>query len=186
VRKADVFFRSGRLVAVACLTLAGTLGCGSQDKSSVPGTTVSKPHKAKVAKTNGPPDLAEMVAAVGASRPGPPVEMKFLLSARPEVGQALDVDVALIPLTPLPDTVSAYFQAAEGLEVVDGAQLEQVQKLVNGSPIHHTVKIIPKRDGIFTLSAVVTFSQDNQELNRTFSIPVIAGEGLPQQVAKGP
>jgi hypothetical protein len=186
VRKADVFFRSGRVVAVACLTLAGTLACGSQEKSSVPGAGVSKTHKAKAAKPNGQPDLGDMVAAVGASRAGPPVEMKFLLSARPEVGQVVDVDVALIPRAPLPDTLAASFQAVEGLEIVDGAQLEQVEKLANGSPIHHIVKIIPKRDGIFALSAVVTFSQDNQDLNRTFSIPVIAGEGLPQHVAKGP
>jgi hypothetical protein len=48
------------------------------------------------------------------------------------------------------------------------------------------VKVLPKRDGIFALTAVVSFTVSNQEMNRTFSIPVIAGQGLPDQVAKGP
>jgi hypothetical protein len=53
-------------------------------------------------------------------------------------------------------------------------------------PIRHVVKIRAKRDGIFALSVVVSIDQANQDLVRTFSIPVIAGEGLPEQVAKGP
>jgi hypothetical protein len=48
------------------------------------------------------------------------------------------------------------------------------------------VKILPKRDGIFALTAVVSFTSANLDSSRTFSIPVIAGEGLPDQVAKGP
>jgi len=54
---------------------------------------------------------------------------------------------------------------------------------VDGTPIRHVVRILPKRDGIFALTAVVSFSESNQDWTRTFSIPVIAGEGLPEQVA---
>ena len=127
-----------------------------------------------------------MVTAVSASKAGPPVEMKFSLGTRPEVGQVTSIDVAVIPRNPVPDGLSVSFQVVDGLDLVDGAQLGRVDKLVDGSPVRHVVKVLPKRDGIFALTAVVSFSSANQELNRTFSIPVIAGEGMPDQVAKGP
>jgi len=52
-----------------------------------------------------------------------------------------------------------------------------------GTPIRHVVKVLPKRDGIFTLTAVVSFTVSNQETIERFPF-VIAGQGLPDQVAK--
>ncbi|HEX6506912.1 MAG TPA: hypothetical protein VF221_04700, partial [Chloroflexota bacterium] len=105
---------------------------------------------------------------------------------RPEVGQPMDLEIAVVPRAPVPDTISASFQVADGLEIVDGSQLDRVDKVVEGTPIRHVVKVIPKRDGIFAVTAAVSFVQANQEWTRTFSIPVIAGQGLPEQVAKTP
>jgi hypothetical protein len=127
-----------------------------------------------------------MVAAVSASKAGPPVELKFSLPTRPEVGQVMDIDVAVVPRAPVPDTVSVSFQVVDGIDIVDGSQVEPVGNLVDGTPIRHVVRILPKRDGIFALTAVVSFTSANLDSNRTFAIPVIAGEGLPDQVAKGP
>jgi hypothetical protein len=127
-----------------------------------------------------------MVAAVSASKPGPPVELKFVLTSRPEVGQVMNVDVAVVPRAPVPDSVAVTFQVTEGLEIVDGSELARVEKLADGAPIRHVVKILPKRDGIFTLTAAVSFTSATQDATRTFSIPVIAGEGMPEQIAKGP
>jgi hypothetical protein len=127
-----------------------------------------------------------MVAAVSSAKGGPPLELKFVLTSRPEVGQVMDLDVAVVPRAPVPDSVAATFQVTDGLEIVDGSDLEKVEKLADGTPIRHVVKIRPKRDGIFTVTAAVSFTSESQDLTRTFSIPVIAGEGMPQQVAKGP
>jgi len=147
-----------------------------------------KSHKAKTAAAPGKPgevSLGEMVAAVSNSK-GPPVELKFSVPVRPEVGQATEIDVALIPSQPLPDSVSISFQVVDGLDIVDGSQMERVDKLTAGTPIRHVLKVLPKRDGIFALTAVVSYTASNQEMNRMFSIPVIAGVGLTDQVAKGP
>ena len=190
MRKSDGFLRAGWLSAALCLALASLAGCGSKTEAPTASASVFKIHKSAKPKTAAKPgelELADMVAAVSASKAGPPVEMKFALSARPEVGQVIDLNVAVIPRgSPVPDSLSASFQAGEGIEIVDGAQLERVEKLVEGAPIHHVVKILSKRDGIFAVSAVVAVNLPNQDLMRTFSIPVIAGEGLPEQVAKGP
>jgi hypothetical protein len=176
------------LVAVTAGLVLGLAGCGSGDQPSGTATAGGSkaPRKAKSPAQKPDDDIADMVAAVSATKPGPPVELKFALPARPEVGQVVELDVALVPRGPVPDSVSASFQIAEGMEIVDGSQLEHVGKLEDGTPIRHVVKIRPKRDGIFALTAVVSWVQSNQDWSRTFSIPVIAGEGLSEQVAKGP
>jgi hypothetical protein len=188
MRKADVFWRAGWMAALVVGWLLGVSGCGSGDQATwVPTsahTKSHKPHKTMPAKPGEQP-LADMVAAVSASKAGPPVEMKFSLPSRPEVGQVMDVDVAVIPIAPVPDTVSVSFQVVDGIDIIEGSQLEPVGNLTDGAPIRHVVRILPKRDGIFALTAVVSFTAANQESGRTFSIPLIAGEGLPDKVAKG-
>jgi hypothetical protein len=189
-RKADGFWRVGWLTAMAAGLLLSMGGCGSSDDHSASAGAASAAHKTK-GKTAAPAGkgglaLGDMVAAVTLSKPGPPIELKFSLPSRPEVGQVMEVEVAVIPRAPIPDSVSVSFQAVEGLEVVDGAQLERVEKLVDGVPIRHILKILPKRDGIFALTAVASFVSAGQDANRTFSIPLIAAQGLPEQVAKGP
>jgi hypothetical protein len=179
------FFWSVALV-VGCLGAAGCGSGGQQGQSAT--TTVGKPHKGRKSEGTSKPGeeaLGDMVAAVSPSK-GPPVELKFALPVRPEVGQVTDIDVALVTSQPVPESVSISFQVVDGLDIVEGSQMERIDKPAVGTPIRHVVKILPKRDGIFALTAVVSFTVSNQETNRTFSIPVIAGQGLPDQVAKGP
>jgi hypothetical protein len=174
-------------VAAGCLGVAGC-GSGGGQQAQTGTATAGKSHKAKKSDGSSKPgeeSLGEMVAAVSASK-GPPVELKFALPVRPEVGQVTDIDVALVTSQPVPESVSISFQVGDGLDIVEGSQMERIDKPAVGTPIRHVVKVLPKRDGIFTLTAVVSFTVSNQETNRTFSIPVIAGQGLPDQVAKGP
>jgi hypothetical protein len=190
MRNAEVFFRAGCLAVMAAGLVAGVPGCSSGEKpsaapSAAPASAKAhKPSKGVSPAMPGAEDLGDMVAAVSSAKAGPPVEMKFALLTRPEVGQVMDLDVAVVPRTPVPESLSVSFQVVDGLDIVDGSQLERVDKLVDGTPIRHVVKILPKRDGVFTLTAVVSFVAANQDWSRTFSIPVIAGEGLPEQVAK--
>jgi len=188
LRKKGAFGRAGWLaVAAAGAVLAAA--CSSDDqKPHGSAGSAAKSHKSKSGEASGKPgeqSLGDMVAAVSAAK-GPPVELKFSLPVRPEVGQVTEIDVALIPSQPLPDSVSISFQVVDGLEIVEGAQMERIEKLTAGAPIRHVVKVLPKRDGIFAITAVVAFTASNVESNRTFAIPVIAGIGMPDQVAKGP
>jgi hypothetical protein len=172
-------------MVAGCLAAAG---CGSGGQQGQSGTSASgKSHKSR--KSDGPSKpgeeaIGDMVAAVSASK-GPPVELKFALPVRPEVGQVTDIDIALVTSQPVPESVSISFQVVDGLEIVEGSQMERIDKPALGTPIRHVVKVLPKRDGIFAITAVVSFTVSSQETNRTFAIPVIAGQGLPDQVAKG-
>jgi hypothetical protein len=171
--------------AVAAALVLGSSGCGSTTESTAAAHARKTPghHPAQVADpaARAPGD---MVAAVSLSKTGPPVELKFELRQRPQVGQPLDVDIAVLPVSADIDSLYARFQAGEGLDLVAGSNLPGVDKPAQGVPIRHTVRIIPKRDGIFTLSATVGVNSAKDSVSRTFSIPVIAGEGLPELGAK--
>ena len=166
----------------AGLLLAGlTVGCDSagdapQGKVShgkagaaAPKAVVSE--AAQLAKT--------MVRAVHSGGGEPPVDLRFELMQRPEVGKPLDISVALIPTVGL-ERMQARFQASDGLEIIKGSHTEQIARPVAESPIAHTVTVMPKRDGIFTVMAVVLTDSASESISRNFTIPLIAGTGLPE------
>ncbi len=173
--------------ALVLLCSMAIVACGSSGNPSVTSTIGAKKDAAKNARKAGPVDpTADMVSAVSTTKAGPAVQLKFAIAQRPEVGQAVDVQVAVIPGVPVPDSVSAAFQSTDGLEVVDGAQLVSGGKPAEGAPIQHVVRILPKRDGIFALPATVSLVSGDQTVTRGFSIPVISGEGMREQVPKSP
>ncbi len=171
---------------MAAALLPWLAACGSTDNPSAATSSFNakarKAHRAMVKP--GEEDLAEMVAAVSAAKSGPPVELKFRLTQRPEIGHPLDLAVILVPDSAAVESVSASFQGSEGLDVVDGAQTTRVDKPTVGAPLRHTIRILPKRDGIFAVTAVVSVGSASETATRTFAIPVIAGEGLPEAPAK--
>lgn len=159
-------------------------GCGS---GSAPGASQAAARKihAKVAQPDGlSPGMVSGVAPPGA---GPsPVQVKFELQGRPDVAQPLDVDVVIVPVYGSVDRIIGKMSADEGLDIVSGQDIPVVDKPVEGTPIHHSIKVVPKRDGIFTLTAVLTVDSTGQSTSQMFSIPVIAGAGLPDAPAAAP
>jgi hypothetical protein len=160
------------VLVVACVLS----GCGSSAEGE--GGSAAR-AQAKSAPSRVPDAaMAEMVAAVSGAT-GAPIEMKFMLLQKPNVGERMAIRLAVIPVSKL-ESVLATFQAGEGLELVSGEAMPQVSRPVPGVPLMHTVGIIPKRDGIFTVSAVVQADAADQSITRSFSIPIIAGAGIAQ------
>lgn len=125
-----------------------------------------------------------MVAAVSAGKGGPPVELKFELRGAPQAGQPLDVDVAILPDAQAISRLYGQFTGGEGVDLVDGGDLAAVEKPAQGAVIRHVVRVLPKKDGIFTFNAAVTVDLADDSVTRTFTIPVIVGEGLADVSAK--
>lgn len=157
-------------VVVLLLAVAGALaGCGfgsSDTATSVSGTPVRKPVAAQ----------SETVAAVSSSGKGI-VDMRFALSKRPKVGEPVEIEVSLVPAVTL-ERLFVKFQAIEGLQIVSGGQTEQLENAPGGVAIGHKVTVLPKQDGIFYITAVVVADSAKESVSRTFSIPLVAGEGL--------
>ncbi|MGQ0835257.1 MAG: hypothetical protein ACT4O5_10110 [Gammaproteobacteria bacterium] len=171
-----------RLVALAA-TLAILLACGpgagngEQGGANPAATTAAKPSPKK-------DPLADMVSAVSGGRASGTVELKFALDERPQVGEPLEVEIAVLPVSVL-DRVAVHFQVGAGLELRSGGEMPAVNKPERGVPLSHRLTIVPLRDGIFFISAVVLADSPEQSLTRTFSIPIISGQGLPQQAEGG-
>jgi hypothetical protein len=181
--------RTGWVIAIAIAMGAMALsGCGGSSAESSSSHAANQAKKKAAAETQQYHDasrpLSDMVAAVSASKVGPPVEVKFDLRDLPQTGQPLDVDIAVLPDGPSISRVYAKFQGGESLPVVEGAELAEVEKPAAGAVIRHVVRVVPKADGIFALSATISVDLVNDSLTRTFSIPVIVGEGLPEPTAK--
>jgi hypothetical protein len=156
----------------------------------------SKPHWA----THAPPKvqvrqpvdpaaqaLAAMVEDVGPSGSQPPVELRFSIHDRPQVGRDDEIDYALIPQTPGLETIRLDFAALNGLEVVSHGPTLAAIKPASGQPIFGSVTVRPEKTGLFTLMAEVGVeSSPGDSVMWSFSIPVIAGEGPAQTAANPP
>jgi hypothetical protein len=153
----------------------GVVGCGSADEESAKaGTAKSQAGKTPADGSTVRPD---MVAAVSASKVGPPVSLKFALNQRPGVGEPIDVEVALIPVSDL-TRLFAKFQPSTGLTLVKGGESPQYDRPKTGEALHHTVTVMASVDGIYYITAAVVADAEESSLTRTFSIPVIAGKGV--------
>lgn len=176
-----------RLVAV-CAGVAGIAGCGSS--SSWDGGLIERllPHHAKTGAASRAAVQHraaasiddDMVAAVTIAKGDEllPVEVKFALRERPEVGKASELDLEMIPSAPL-DRLITVFHAEDGLNVSAGAGPAQRDRPEPGVPIPHQLTIVPERDGIFYVTATVLEDAGSESIARTFTIPVIAGAGAP-------
>ena len=188
--RTDVMMTSTRISragwAVAMMAGLGLLaGCGSSSGSG----HESAAAKSKKTHTQAAADPAErpasdMVAGVTPSKAGPPVALKFELRELPQAGQLLDVDIAVLPGNPAINRIYGKFQGADGLDLVEGGELSAIEKPAVGSVIRHVVRVLPKQDGIFTVSATVSVDLADDSITRTYSIPVIVGDGLAEQTAK--
>jgi hypothetical protein len=164
---------AARIAAVVCLSTA-LWGCGWGGSDA--DAEASRAPKPKVAMS---PKQRTMVAAVSSSRTPGVVDLRFMLSGKPEVGQPVDIQFAITPTRNL-ENLFIRFIAADGLNIARGAETGNLEHPPVGVTIDHTVAVIPKSDGIYYLTAVVVSDSETESVTRNYSIPIIAGEGVPE------
>jgi hypothetical protein len=175
--------RAGWTVAAASLLL-GLNGCGSS--SSASGDAAHSGSKKTFHRVADPSSRApeDMVAAVSAGKGGPPVGLKFEVRSSPEAGQPVDIDLAILPNAVAIDHIEGKIQGGESVSVVEGGDIPAVEKPAQGTVIRHVVRLLPKQDGIFTVTAAVNVDLGTDSITRIFTIPLIVGDGLPELAAK--
>lgn len=158
------------LILVVSAALAGCEGDQAQETSADTSTTVKR--------TNQRDPTADMVAAVSGATARAPVELKFALKDRPQVGRPFDVEIVVLPVSEA-DRIAARFSAGPGLELRQGEQMAAVQNPEPGTGISHKLTLVPQQDGIFFVSATVNVDTPTESITRTFSFPIISGTGVP-------
>ena len=170
---------ASRVVPALAFVLALLLaGCGE----SQPDPTAPTPTKS-VRKASAGAGDTEMTSAFSATRGQPGlVEVKFKLSKRPAVGEPVEIELALIPTVEL-ERLFARFQGSDGLQIVAGGESEHFEHPAKGAPVTHKVTVTATADGIYSVTAIVLADSDKESIARTFSIPLIAGQGLTETPA---
>ena len=171
------------LLNTALALLAGLLvACSSGDSGGAGGSSTAAQKR--------PPRPADatartMVSAIAANKPSAvPVQVRFDIKEHPEAGQPVDIHLALVPISGSIDHLSGTVAGDDGLDLIDGAEIPPVDHPADGVPIMHAIKVRPARDGIYTFKATVTVDSAAQTSTETFTMPLIAGAGVPATPAK--
>jgi len=161
-----------RNIAPALAAVALLAGCGSHSAGTAGGTP-AKPVAGKAVK---PIDelSRNMVSAVASNKPSTlPLLVKFELRDRPDVGQPVELDLAIVPISASVDRVSGNVEAEDGIELLEGSEIAAAERPAEGVPIHHHLKVVPKRAGIYTLRALLTVDASGVPASDAYSMPVI-------------
>ncbi|MGH8217317.1 MAG: hypothetical protein ACREUT_01920 [Steroidobacteraceae bacterium] len=177
-----------RVAAVLGLAVCAALGaCGA---SPAPGSHAAgasalaqlkalgarHPRAAHATAKPAAPGSADLVAAVAGERSAVPVQVRFAVRDRPEVGKPVELDIEVIPTGPLGRLVTS-FHAEDGLDIERGAGASATDRPEPGVPLARALTIVARRDGIFYVDATVLVDVGADSVARTFTIPVIAGAG---------
>jgi len=167
----------GRNLALSVVAAALFVGCGWLSSGDGPNAAAPKPVTRKAVNANDEL-LRNMVSAVAANKPSAlPIQVKFELRDRPQVGQPIELGLAIVPMSASVDRISGRVEGEEGLEVIEGAQIGATDHPAEGAPIRQSVKVLPKQDGILMVHAVMTVEAAGETSSEAYAIPLIAGGG---------
>jgi hypothetical protein len=161
----------------ACGEHSAALGFGFAAKTPAAGAPAMPSTTAKSA--------TGMVSAVAAGKGGAGLNLKFDLKSRPGVGEPADIDFDLTPSREF-DRLQVVFRSNDGLEIRSGATSPPVEKPTLNAPLHFTVTVVPRAEGIYSVSAVVLADSTDGQMSRTYAIPVIVGAGIGAPAADSP
>jgi len=169
------------LLPALALAAVGLVACDGKSASGISGFSGKTPTAAGASGVAHRPASsnpgAEMVSAVPAGKGSTSLNLKFDIKSRPSVGEPVDIDVDLTPSSEF-DRLQVVFRANEGLEIRSGATSPPVDKPPIDTPLHFTLTVVPRSEGIFSISAVVLSDSPDGSISRTYAIPVIAGAGI--------
>ena len=162
---------SGRILALSVSALFAALaGCG--DPTPEQSNTATTPPPAAKPKAEALP--SEMVAAVAAGKSSTAISVHFALASPPKVATALPVQIAIVPHEPF-STVSVHFESHEGLAMPEGEDFGPVNDVPPEKPLSHQIMLLPAREGMFMVTAIVDTVSEEGNVIRIFSIPVVVG-----------
>ena len=167
-----------RVLALTVSALFAALaGCGdpTPEQSTAPSGTATPAKKPK-----GEALPSEMVAAVAAGRQSTAIGIYFALASPPTVATALPVKIAIVPHAAFA-TVRVHFESHDGLTMSTGEDFGPVNDAIPEKPLSHQLTLLPAKEGMFMVTAIVDTLSDEGNVVRIFSIPVVVGPAQPAE-----
>jgi hypothetical protein len=156
-----------------CVAAVLSVACQKEPGPAAPANKPAPAVKAALPAKKGPtPEelTAGMVLAAPQDKSPLALDMKFDLSARPKLGQPLDINLALIPQTasgPVSLQITANGFAPPEAGTIDIPDIEP------GEVYRHTLKLTPRSEGLLLVGVTVSMKHDDVTDAKVFSIPVI-------------
>jgi len=169
--------RSVRILAALLTLTALTAACGKSDDSAEKGaatkhTGTAKKHPATEPEVTDPDEGLANAVIVG--KTAAPVNLKYDVPKKPEVGQPFEVELTFLTRLPA-DVLEATITGMPGLTVVNGgaARFEPIE--ASG---RYTTKVLAQANasGLYYIGIVANVQTKVQTESRTFSVPVVVGK----------
>lgn len=188
------FTRNLALVAIAALVTA----CGGKDEKSAATTEKAPTEDRPAAVSDAKPAAAESVAeaaaaaaaaerdlrlanAVVTSKTTAPVDLKYDVLVKPDVGKPFEVNLVFMPRAPA-DTLQVEVTGMEGLTVVSGGALA-FDDVAAGERYEGKVLVQANESGLYYIGLAAKMISKVQTEVRAFSVPVVVGT-VPAAVQK--
>jgi hypothetical protein len=164
------------IAPVLLLTAAAMMNACHKDEGGAAAPAAQVKPKAPVTPKLGPSvaeQTANMVEAAAQGKSQLPVQLKFEVTRRPKMGQALDINLALIPQI---DASPAIIKVTggDGLTVPSEGSEFNIAAAAAGEIYRQTVNVTPAAEGVLLLGVTVSLKHDELTDLKTFSIPLIA------------
>jgi hypothetical protein len=167
-----------RVLALTVSALFAALaGCGDPkpEQSTSPSGTATPAQKPKVEALP-----SEMVAAVAAGRQSTAIGIYFALASPPTIATPLPVKIAIVPHATFA-TVRVHFESHDGITMSTGEDFGPVNDVTPEKPLSHQLTLLPAKEGMFMVTAIVDTLSDEGNVVRIFSIPVVVGPAQPAE-----
>jgi hypothetical protein len=164
----------GRVLALGAVVL---LAACHGDAGQTPAAGLNTQSKAPAVAKRGPsPEelTAGMVEAVTVGKSTVPVTVKFELPARPQVGQPLDIVLAVLP-GEAADGATVKVTGSTGLEVAREASAIGMGPVDPTQAYKISVSVTPTAEGVLLLALDVALKHDDVTDTRSFTVPVLVG-----------
>ena len=145
------------------------------DSGQSPAGKAAPAKRASAAAKKGPtPEelTAGMVQAVTQGKSQVPVTVKFDLLQRPAVGQALDIDIAMLPQIAA-DQATVLVTGSDGLDVATDSRQIDFAAVEATQVYRHKISVTPTAAGVYFVEFAVTLAHDAISESRSFSAPII-------------
>lgn len=162
------------LAVVALAAVLAACGRGEEEQAAATGTPAAAgaPAQGAAAPAESPDDK-HLANAVVTGKVGAPVDLKYDVLAKPDVGQPFEIELALLPRLAA-DVLEVEVTGIPGLTVVSGGAT-RFEGVTAGE--RYVAKALVQADapGIYYANVVAKMVTQVQTEARTFSVPVVVG-----------
>lgn len=170
------------LAVVALAAVLAACGRGEEQAAVTPAPSATPEGGTPSAAPVETPEDKRLANAVPTGKTAAPVDLKYDVLAKPQVGQPFEIELALLPRLAA-DALEVEVTGIPGLAIVSGS-VAKFEGVSSGD--RHVAKVLVQADaaGLYYATVVARMITQSRSEARTFSVPVVVGNVAAVQKAE--